>query len=172
MAKISQSKQKMKSLAELIATSRMQNIEKYPEFFKKKIYSDLSFKVRAWDDEGILFTPVVNLFGESSFIHEDKNGYVDVKCTSIYIGFLFYGITFRLGFKYVPVDNFKEEVQYHDDYWEIYDEYVNNFEKDMEYEKEKPVKKQAKKKEIKKDSTKFVNKKNTKSTKPKKNGKV
>ena len=157
------------SIAELIATSRMQDKDKYPEFFDRKFYGDIDFKIRPWQDEGILFTPVINLFGESSLLHQEADGYVDIKCISLYLGFLFYGITIRIGFKYLPVKNFKEEVQYHDDYWEVYDNYMDNFKK--EYIKE-PVKKQPKKKEIKKDSTKFVNKKNTKSTKQKKNGKV
>lgn len=172
MGKTNVTQEKMKSLqsaARLIATCRMQDKDKYPQFFNKKLYSDLDFKVRPWEDEGILFTPVLNLFGESSFVHEEGCGYVDVRCTSLYIGFLFYGITIRLGVKYVPVQNFNEEVEYHDDYWEVYDNYIDNYKTDYIQE---PIKKEPKKKEIKKDSTKFVNKKNTKSTKPKKNGKV
>lgn len=169
MAKTKHNQEHLKDLAKLIATSRMEDKDKYPEFFNKKFYGDIDFKVRDWEDDGILFTPVVNLFGESSFVHQEGDRYVEVKCTSLYLGFLFYGIVIRLGFKYVPVENFQEEVQYHDDYWEVYDTYMENFTKD---DVQEPVKKQPKKKEIKKDSTKFVNKKNTKSTKPKKNGKV
>jgi hypothetical protein len=172
MGKTKVTQQKMKSLqsaAGIIATCKMQDKDKYPQFFEKKIYSDLDFKVRPWEDEGILLTPVLNLFGELSLAHQKGYGYIDVRCTSLYIGFLFYGITIRLGIKYVPVKNFKEEIEYHDDYWKAYDSYIDSYKPDHI---QKPVKKEPKKREIKKDSTKFVNKKSTKSTKPKKNAKV
>jgi hypothetical protein len=172
MAKATHSEEQMKSnrnTAFMIASSRMDDYEKYPQFFKKKFKVQLDWDLRRWEDFGILFLPTLNLYGEKRFDNLKNESFVPYNCVSLYIGFLFYGLILRFGIRYEKVENFKEEIEYNDDYWEYYDSYMDLMTKSKVIE---TPKKKAKKKEIKKDSAKFVNNKNTKSTKPKKNGKV
>jgi hypothetical protein len=161
--------QSRRETAGMISYARMDNPKKYPQYFKKKFKIQLDGDVRRWEDFGILFLPTFNLYGEKRFEQHKDESFVPYDCVSLYIGFLFYGLIIRFGILYPKVDNFKEAIEYHDDYWEYWDGYMDLFKNNKVVE---APKKKAKKKEIKKDSAKFVNNKTKKSTKPKKNGKV
>lgn len=158
-----------KKTASLIAHAKMDNPEKYPELFKKKFKSQTEFSVRQWEDYGMLLLPNINIFGEERFESVNGEHFIPYKCVSIYFGFLFYGLVFRFGFLYKKVESFDDQIEYHEDYWDNYDLFMDSIADKFIVE---APKKKAKKKEIKKDSAKFVNNKTKKSTKPKKNGKV
>lgn len=166
---LDEDEQSRRETASLIAYSRMDNYKKYPQYFKKRFKIQLDGDVRTWEDFGILFLPTFNLYGEQRFEDNNDDSFVPYNCVSLYIGFLFYGLIIRFGILYPKVENFKEAIEYHDDYWEYWDGWMDLYKKPKVIE---APKKKAKKKEIKKDSAKFVNNKSTKSTKPKKNGKV